>query len=1104
LNNFTHIQSKLQQFIKKYYLNELIKGLILFFSFGLLYFIFTLLIEYFLWLKPTARTLLFICFVLVEIALFVFYILIPIFKILGLKKGINEEQASVIIGNHFPEVKDKLLNMIQLKYIQANSELIDASIEQKSNELKFIPFKSAIHFSANKKYLKYAFIPLVIWGLFFITGNSTNFSNSFIRVANFKTEFEAPAPFAFKIINPSLSSVEGESFTLQIETIGNVVPEDAKINFNNESYYLENIGFGKFQFNFSAVNNNIDFNLQSGEVISKNYILSCIKTPIIHNFKMLLQYPAYTGKKDELIQNTGNAIVPVGTEITWEVETFQTDEVLFNVATTNPTDFIKVKNNLFSHNLQVLNSLKYAISTSNQHLKNYEQLDFELQVIADEFPKIIVSSNIDSISSGPVQFFGQLSDDYGVKKLQLVYYNKNTPNELKSHLIQTPNTTFTDFYYVFPDGLEIDSGIDYEFYFEVFDNDEIHGSKKSTSKKFSYYIKTENEVKEVLLEEQNETMKQISKSLERSEKENLELQKFKKDLHQKAEINWNDSKKLEEFLKRQNQYQELFEKQTNQLEQNLKQQPVSDDLKEQKEELQKRIEESKKLAEQQKKFEELQKLTEKLEREDLINKLEEITENNKRNAQSLERILELTKRFYVEQKMAQLNENLIKLAEEQEALSKEEENNTTVKQAEINQQFDEIKKDFKELDKQNKDLLRPMKLPENNVEQQEIDKDLNDALDELNQQENSDNTESSKSKAQKSQKSAAKKMQKLGESMAKSMSAMEGETLDENIEELRKIVENVLKFSFEQESLMEVFSTLDTNHPSYPLNLKNQYVLKEYFEHIDDSLYVLSLRLVKMGAAIQKEVSDVYYNLDESLSNFSEHNINQGISNQHFVITASNNLANQLSDLLENLMNASASMGKGNGNQQDFSLPDIIQKQGELTQKMKDGLKKGDEPGDKKGEGKEGEKSGENGEGGNEQMNSELYEIYKQQAALREALNDILGGDNNGNNSDTNNVVKQMEALENELLEKGFSKSIIEQMERINYELLKLEKAKLEQGMDKKRSSNTNINTFEKRSIDSLKLQNLYFNNTEILNRQSLPLRNIYKIKVQEYFNTQD
>ena len=130
MNNLENIQVKLHQFIRKFYINELIKGLLLFFTIGLLYFIFTLLIEHFLWLKPVARTLLFWLFIIVECSLLIFYILIPIFKISGFKNGISEFEASDIIGKYFPEVSDKLLNMLQLKQIQQNSELIEASIEQ--------------------------------------------------------------------------------------------------------------------------------------------------------------------------------------------------------------------------------------------------------------------------------------------------------------------------------------------------------------------------------------------------------------------------------------------------------------------------------------------------------------------------------------------------------------------------------------------------------------------------------------------------------------------------------------------------------------------------------------------------------------------------------------------------------------------------------------------------------------------------------------------------------------------------------------------------------------------------------------------------------------
>lgn len=155
MTKFHNIQEKLKAFIKKYYTNELLKGLILFFSFGLLYLLFTLFVEHLLWLKPTARALLFWSFVLIELALLTKYIVFPLIKLFGLQKGISYVDASKIIGKHFNEVDDKLLNVLQLNESKEQSELLLASIEQKSISLEPIPFKQAINFSKNKKYLKY-------------------------------------------------------------------------------------------------------------------------------------------------------------------------------------------------------------------------------------------------------------------------------------------------------------------------------------------------------------------------------------------------------------------------------------------------------------------------------------------------------------------------------------------------------------------------------------------------------------------------------------------------------------------------------------------------------------------------------------------------------------------------------------------------------------------------------------------------------------------------------------------------------------------------------------------------------------------------------------
>ena len=80
MDPFESIQIKLHQFTRKYYTSELIKGVILFFSFGFLYLFFILFLEHSLWFKPTSRTFLFYFFLGVEFFLLIRFIAFPFLK----------------------------------------------------------------------------------------------------------------------------------------------------------------------------------------------------------------------------------------------------------------------------------------------------------------------------------------------------------------------------------------------------------------------------------------------------------------------------------------------------------------------------------------------------------------------------------------------------------------------------------------------------------------------------------------------------------------------------------------------------------------------------------------------------------------------------------------------------------------------------------------------------------------------------------------------------------------------------------------------------------------------------------------------------------------
>ena len=1119
MSNFLLIEQKLQQFSKKFYTNELIRGSILFTSLGLLYLLIVLFIEYFLWLQPTARTLLFWIFILVELTLLVRFILFPLFKLVGLRKGISKEEASKIIGNHFPEVKDKLLNFIQLNNNNNQSELLVASIQQKANQLEPIPFTKAINFSVNLKYLKYLAIPVLIWIIALVSGNTNKLNQSFNRVVNHNLAYEPPAPFSFHLTTPKLEVIQGKPLTIYIETKGEVLPEEAKIHFNNQEYYLDNNGAGLFSFTFDEVKESIQFFVEANAVRSMNYQIDIIKTPSIQNISIELTYPRYVNKKNEVLPNATNINVPQGTSLKWIVNTIETESVSYSENQNSSTDFIKEDQNRYSYKKQILANTNYAISTSNAKLKDYEKLQFSVNTIRDESPTISVTSNIDSISRGPAYFAGQISDDYGFSKLEMVYYDIQNPVQQNFKSISISRETVQSFFSSFPDELSLKEGIDYELFFRVFDNDGINGSKKAISRKFSYRKKTEEEIENELLQEQQNYLENIQNSLDNQQKNKKELENIQFDLQNKKNMNWNDQKKIENLVKRQEQYKKMMERQTDKLQENFSEKKEeNENIQKKKEELQKRIEELKKLEKQNKLLDEIKKMAEKLNKEDLLKKSKELAQQNKQQEKSLERILELAKRYYVEQKMNQIADKLSDLSKKQENLAekkddkqeqkKESDQNKTddnkelkEKQEEIKKEFDAIKKDIQDLKKENEKLKEPMEIPKTEELQKEAEEQLKKAEENLEKQNNND--------AKQNQKKASEKMQQMSKKMQQSMQMMSSAMQEENMEDLRSVVENLITFSFDQENLMDWYSRSSSDHPEFGEKIRKQNQLKTYFEHIDDSLYVLSMRVPEISSKIQEHLATAHYNLDLSLENFSESQFSRGTSNQRYVMTAANELVNMLSNTLDAMQNPKPGSGNGKGGKgESFSLPDIIQKQKGLSEQMKQGMQQKGQQGkpDSGKDGKEGKKDGKQGQKGdgnqNEDLDGSLYEIYKEQAKLRQELENAIkeGGLKGGA---AKKALKEMEQLENEILERGFNESTLQRMQKLNYELLKLDKATFEQGKEKKRKSNTNTLEYNRNKAKELQFKKLYYNQTEILNRQSLPLRQDYKKKVQEYFNNQ-
>jgi len=276
MDNYQLLVQKLDQFIRKYYVNQMIRGLL--YSIGLIVLLFIVfnVAEYYYYFSTGVRKGLFYSFIGLSSVALIGWVLVPMLKYFRLGSTLSNDQAANIIGDHFPNVKDKLLNILQLHTQSTNASdkaLLMASINQKSEEIKPVPFKGAIDLTKNKKqFLRYALPPtLLLLGFLFLAPSILKEGTN--RLINNNKEFTPDAPFAFEVDKGALSVVQFEDYPLTVKVDGEVLPNDVFIQIDGHKYRLKKQDASTFTYTFSNVQKQMSFNLSAASVQSETYDL---------------------------------------------------------------------------------------------------------------------------------------------------------------------------------------------------------------------------------------------------------------------------------------------------------------------------------------------------------------------------------------------------------------------------------------------------------------------------------------------------------------------------------------------------------------------------------------------------------------------------------------------------------------------------------------------------------------------------------------------------------------------------------------------------------------------------------------------------------------
>ncbi len=1109
-NNYQILITKLDAFIRKYYKNRLLKGGI--YSVGLLlasFMVFTS-IEYFGQFSTTGRTILFYSFVGVTAYLFGNYVVIPVSKLYKFGKVINHNQAAEIIGNHFDEVKDKLINVLQLEHkAEMNSNhLLLASIDQKSLELKPVPFVNAVNLTENKKHLKYLFIPLLLLiGVSIVSPKI--FTVGTERLVNHNTYIAPVAPFKMEINNNELSVLKNKDFNLEVAVSGNQLPDKLYIEQGGNKYPLSKTDKRTYSYTFKNVQQNKEFKLYASGFYSKEHELAVIPNPILTDFSVNINYPKYLNKPNETLQNTGDLILPEGTQVKWNIQAEDADYIYFVMAGSSKQ--LKSSGTQFSFQKTAKKNAGYSIIPSNSFVEFGDTIQYALQVIPDKFPSILVNEKKDSTNDNRFYFRGEISDDYGFSALSFNYriLNKvdSLPGRNKLQSVKIPynaSVTIDEFFHFWNlEELNILPGDEIEYYFEVWDNDGVNGRKPAKTSLKTFKSKTIQERNSDASKSNKDIKKNLSESISDAKQIQKDLEELKKKLSEKKKVGWEEKEKMKELLEKQKELEKKVNDIQKENEKNNNQQneykQYNEDILQKQEQLQKLFDELM-TDEMKKMMEKLQEMMDKMDKNMLENELDKMDMSNKDLEKELDRSLELFKQMEFEQKLDEVKNKLDELSEKQSDLAKDtkdkKENNEALKekQDELNKEFEEVKKELDELKKIDKELENPNGMEDTKKEQEEISEDMKNSSEQL---ENKKNKKSSQS-----QEDAAQKMSEMAQKMASMQ--QEAQNDGEDMDALRQLLDNLLHLSFEQEDLMESYKKIDRKSPEYVTITQQQKKLKDDAKMIEDSLFALSKRVVQLESTINKEISAINNNMAKTIGFMAERQIPMAAARQQYVMTSINNLALLFDEALQQMQKQAqqkpgeGSCDKPGGNGKPKPGMGSIKKMQEKLNKQMEAMKKALEEGKKPGGKKPGDQKGEGmGMPGGKGMSESLAKMAAQQAKIRKELNKLKKGKGG---QGVNGLSKLMEENETDIVNKRITQQTINRQKEILTRLLESEKADREREWDEKRESKEGKNQVKGNPELFFEYNKQKEQEVDLIKTTPPNLNNFYKKKVTQYF----
>lgn len=881
------------------------------------------------------------------------------------------------IGNSFPQVRDNLLNAIQIyedtkqPEVISSTELAAESILQIDKTTKNINFKESIRNNGNKR-------------LSIITSFAAMLF--FLLLALFPDVFGASAS---RIINYNFTYIENTLGIAYEVTPGNIeiskgdnVDVFAKIKFNDPNYKTDKISLytrivssdgvelssdnekisssvpNEFKYTLNNITSNTEYWFEYKGIRSSSYKISVTNRPVIKNVKITVYPPAYTRLPSHVVE--GNEITTItGSKIYIEIESSDNltrSAVMFAGGSPMGLEVIGNKST-GSFTASHTGNFRFSVAKvfGEKELTNLNSPEYTLRVYPDEYPKIsIIEPNSEKQVQGEKEILvrSRISDDFGFTKMRIGFRMSKskygmTDKDYRFADIPVKNVDATGLevpYLWNLSSLNLGTEDEVEYFVEVYDNDAVSGPKSARSDVMKLVFPS----LESLLNKTEKSKDEIENSLKSAFEDAVELKQELDEIKEKMEKNpeelgLNDPKKTQELQNKIDNIQSQFSATQQKLEDLMNDMKNNNQI-------------SKETLE---KYMELQKLFQQIDSKELrdaLKKLQEAIKNmspdqmkeamknfsfdEEQFKKSMEKTMELLKKIMNEQKFGELTKKLDEITKKQDELKDQTEktgDKDKDKMNDLSKTQDQLKKEMEEFQKQMKELNESMKQLKNDEMSKEMQKMLNEMMKkklEQQMQQSSENLQKgNKNRSQKQQEQLSSDLNELNKRMQEMLAQMIENENSQAMKKLQELLEKLQQMSEQQGKLQEQSKDLDKNSPGseFNENAQQQKELSNKLSNTIEDIMSMSQELGSNMPMLGKQLGDAYNHMNDAAEQLQKKEGNSANNSQGEAKESLDNAISKLQQMCKNGMKP----GNGSSLQQLMdALNQMIAKQQTLNGKM--------------------------------------------------------------------------------------------------------------------------------------------------------------------------